>query len=135
MKSRDARRHSDVKQIQNVLELYYADHGIYPIGSWWTSNLSNWSNLETALAPYIDELPHDPKESSSGYPYATGNYAYGFFSSNYGCSGGWYMIVYQLENAKGVDPGVKACSMIPSIFQYGGSGANTAIKTVGSSAR
>jgi len=132
MKSRDARRHSDVKQIKNALELYYADHGIYPIGSWWDSNNSGWNTLQTALSPYINSLPHDPKETS-GFPYLPANYVYGYFSSGYGCPGGWYMLVYQLETAKGIDSGVRSCD--GTYFRYGGAGANTTIKTVGSSAR
>lgn len=130
-KGRDARRHSDIHQIQNALALYYSTNGAYPVGAWWQSNSSTgWNAFQTLLSPYISSLPHDPVETATGYPFSAGVYTYGFYSTSYGCSGQWYMLVYQLETAKGPDPGVTACNGY--FFQYGGSGANTAIKTVGS---
>lgn len=56
-KSRDARRLSDVKQIQLALELYYDANGGYPSAS-------------SALAPtYIATVPTDP-QSGAAYSYA-----------------------------------------------------------------
>lgn len=128
-KGRDARRQSDIHQIQNALELYYTDNGSYPNGGWYISNGSSWNTLQTALSPYMSQLPHDPAETA-GTPYS-GNYSYGYFAASYGCPGQWYMLVYVLETAKGIDPGVRACD--GTFFEYGGSGANTTIKTVGMS--
>ncbi|HEU0085496.1 MAG TPA: prepilin-type N-terminal cleavage/methylation domain-containing protein [Candidatus Paceibacterota bacterium] len=126
-KSRDAKRQSDIRQIQSALEMYYLDNGSYPIMGWQHSNTSNWNNFETILSPYIGELPHDPKEATTGVA-TSGASVYSYYASNYGCPGHWYMIVYVLENAKGPDPSVRSCS---NTFRYGGSGANTTIKTVG----
>ena len=57
VKSRDARRIADVKQIQLALELYYNDNAIYPATS-------------TGLVPtYISVLPKDP-QSGLNYAYA-----------------------------------------------------------------
>ena len=129
-KARDARRHSDIKQIQNALALYYSTNGAYPDTTWWNSNNStSWDAFQTLLSPYISELPHDPAETATGNPYSPGVYAYGFYSTNSGCPGQWYMIVYELETAKGLDPGVTDCN--GETYRYGGSGANTTIKTVG----
>jgi type II secretion system protein G len=55
-KSRDARRVSDIKQIQLALELYFDSNGVYP-------------GVLTSLAPtYIPTVPVDPQN--------TGNYTY-----------------------------------------------------------
>lgn len=136
-KARDVRRIADMRQFMTALELYYESNGQYPAsggasspnGDWSNSNDASWNTLQTAMAPYIARLPHDPKESSSSWPGAGGVYSYGFFSLYYGCSRQWYMLVYALETPKGPDIGMRACDN--SFFQYGGGGADTAIKTIG----
>jgi len=61
LKARDIQRLSDLRQIQNALQLYYVDHnGTYP-GS--ANTLSNdWGQpFKDALTPtYISKLPIDP---------------------------------------------------------------------------
>lgn len=52
-KARDAQRLSDLKELQVALEQYYIREKAYP------------DDLD-AVAPYIDDLPHDPK---TGEPY------------------------------------------------------------------
>jgi prepilin-type N-terminal cleavage/methylation domain-containing protein len=136
-KARDARRQADVRQFQTALQLYYDTNNSYPAsggavspnGGWSNSNDSSWATLQTALSTYVARLPADPKQSTSGWPGSDGSNSYAFFSLGYGCSQQWYMFVYQLENASGPDPGVRACD--GTFFQYGGGGANTKIKTVG----
>ena len=61
MKSRDARRIADVKQIQLALSLYYNDNGVYP-----SSPLSSAANF---VPNYISTLPKDPS-SQLDYAYA-----------------------------------------------------------------
>lgn len=57
VKSRDARRVADIKQIQLALELYYNDNAVYP-------------STTTSLVPtYISVLPGDP-QTGGGYKYA-----------------------------------------------------------------
>ena len=57
VKSRDARRVADIKQVQLALELYYNDTAAYPATS-------------SALVPtYISVLPSDP-QTGGGYKYA-----------------------------------------------------------------
>lgn len=128
-KGRDAKRLSDVSEIQKALALYYSDHGSYPIMSWGNSIPSGyWSTLTNALVPdYLPSMPKDPTnqgtDNFSGY-----NYAY--FAANYGGSGQWYMIVFRLENSPSPiesSDGTYACNGVR--FHYG-SGSN-GIVTVG----
>ncbi len=65
-RARDARRVSDMKQVQNVLELYYAKVGTYP-------NVSTWEELANSLQTenITSQLPHDPLNSSD-YTYHYG---------------------------------------------------------------
>jgi type II secretion system protein G len=136
-KARDTRRIADIKQLQTALEFYFDSLSSYPAsggatspnGGWSNSNDSSWSTLQTSLASYMSRLPLDPKQSVSNWPGTDGYNSYAFYSLGYGCNQKWYMIVYQLENASGPDPGVTACD--GTVFRYGGSGANTKIKTVG----
>ena len=136
-KARDARRLADIRQFRTALELYYDTNNQYPLstgatspnGGWSNSNDSSWASLQVLLSAYVAKLPVDPKQSASGWAGSDGVFTYAFFDQGYGCAQQWYMIVYQLETASGPDPGVRACD--GSFFQYGGSGANTAIKTVG----
>jgi prepilin-type N-terminal cleavage/methylation domain-containing protein len=161
MKARDARRKSDIHQLQIALESYYSDNGMYPCSynalapnsSWSTSNDGSWTtdpvssvqctqSLHNQLAPYMTLDPHDPLEEpavdSSSWA-GDGFYAYSYHSYRqppdyFGCPvGSAYIIVYRFEIAAGPDPGVKMCNdaMFPTPFRYGGSGANTYIKTVG----
>lgn len=59
-KARDAKRKSDLAQIQRLLELYYNDNESYP------ANL----NFGNAFNPYTAKLPNDPK-SNKNYAYRT----------------------------------------------------------------
>ncbi len=63
-RSRDARRFSDMKQMQLALELYYNEKGDYPAGFHHsisgTSNNTWNTTLKTALAPYLPDMPQDP---------------------------------------------------------------------------
>lgn len=135
-KARDTRRVADINQLKTALELYYDSNKQYPLSggatspnnSWNNSNDSSWATLKTAMTPYITDLPIDPKQDSSGWA-PSGKFSYAYLSRGYGCPQQWYMIVYLLEKASGPDMGVTACD--GTFFRYGGSGANTAIKTVG----
>jgi prepilin-type N-terminal cleavage/methylation domain-containing protein len=83
IKARDAKRVSEMGQIQNAIELYYSTNGHYPNSSGaWTSFDSpfykgnpivtpNAANLGAALAPYISSSIADPKSlgGDSGYLY------------------------------------------------------------------
>ena len=58
LKSRDARRLADIKQIQNALTLYFDSAGAYP-------------TTTAALVPtYIAAIPTDPLPANGAYAYA-----------------------------------------------------------------
>lgn len=59
-RSRDSKRISDLKLIQNALELYFADRRTYP-------ESLNWQAISPTLLPaaYISTLPSDPRTGSS----------------------------------------------------------------------
>ncbi len=64
-KGRDARRLSDIKQLQTALELYYSDNNAYPAA---TSSL---------VPASISTLPADPGSAGAAYTYvksSDGNY-------------------------------------------------------------
>jgi len=117
-KARDARRISDVKQMQLALELYYDENGTYPTYSWLRSYNSTWDSLETDLAPFIN-LPVDPiNESIAAWG---GGLSYAFYSNAYGGPGQWYMIIFTLENqnlALDLQDGVTTPN--GTFFNYGG---------------
>ena len=69
-KARDARRISDIKQIQTALELYYADQGVYPVenptaitlGTVAATDILTNSGFENANSPtgtaiYMGQVP------------------------------------------------------------------------------
>ena len=119
-KSRDARRKSDLKQIQAALELYRADCGSYPApaaGNGVPSPLTSAStpvvspsNCTGLNVTYMQAVPKDPKNTV--YYYCTS-----------GCSGpnNGYRIYSCLENSKDSDgingpPGFLSCSS--SVYFY-----------------
>ena len=139
--ARDRRREADIRVLQQALSLYYYDHGYFPTSgfspaddlepdnSWSNSNhKGSWDALLQQLSPYISKLPHDPIESPTGWAGHGVNYSYAYYSQSYGCSADWYMLVYQLEIAKGPDPGASSCD---AEWKYGGWDADTYIKTIG----
>lgn len=134
VKSRDARRSSDIKQIQNALELYRNTNGSYPssvgcgggvIGVNWCNSVepASWVTLQTILSPYIPQLPKDPKPGVSGVDWGATGGAYSYFGG-----GNFYMIVYSFESQTRLSPG--AYCPDGSGYNYGGSG-QTNIMTVG----
>jgi len=98
VKARDARRISDIKQIQTALELYYLDHGQYPnIGHVIVceSNTASYAALTNALVPtYLPQIPLDPSPtgtcSSWGRRYVVAS-----------ASTGYKVIAHVPENAAG----------------------------------
>jgi prepilin-type N-terminal cleavage/methylation domain-containing protein len=56
--ARDARRIADIRNTQNLLELYYTEHGSYP-----KSNTADWSAISDELGTII------PTPTADDYPY------------------------------------------------------------------
>jgi prepilin-type N-terminal cleavage/methylation domain-containing protein len=62
-KGRDARRMSDIRQIQNAVELYIEDNGHAP--DVFALDKNDWDTLPSFLVPkYISSLPKDPLNCS-----------------------------------------------------------------------
>jgi len=99
--SRDARRKSDLRQIQSALELYRADCGRYPIAP---PNQLPSPFTGTCTGPvvtYMQSVPKDPKGN---------NYYY----QNIGSSG--YEVSICAENAKAGQEGAKPHAVCGFVF-------------------
>ena len=65
-KARDARRLSDLKELQTALELYFSDYNSYPV----STSQANTVTALAALAPnYMSVLSDDPLGGSNHYQY------------------------------------------------------------------
>jgi len=81
-KARDARRLSDLKQLQTALELYYTDQTAYPSGSSVTLGDANHACLNASgfgsagcANPYMGQVPSDPL-SAQAYTYTSASSSY-----------------------------------------------------------
>lgn len=92
-KGRDAKRLSDIRQIQIALEMYYDSNGFYPNPGWgWRSECNSWggftaSNVIPGLVPtYIPIFPSDPTmdktNSTSCYLYLSNGTDYALLDHN-----------------------------------------------------
>jgi len=71
-RARDSERSSDVTQLKIALEKYHADNGQYPAVCTVDNAACVISLLSGPLAPYLSNIPHDPKysaDSGSDYRY------------------------------------------------------------------
>jgi len=100
-KSRDARRISDIKQIQTALELYYNDAGGYPTA------LTPGSSLAYSGTTYMNIVPSNPTPRTDGSPACPdSNYVY-----TQDTPGTTYEITYCLGGATGgLDAGTKVAT-------------------------
>lgn len=132
LKARDTKRKSDAHQITLAIELYFNISGAFPASGgatapnagWSNSSDNSWATLATSLNPYLSSLSKDPSQNADPNIWGASGFAYSYVNC-----GRFYMFVYQLEEAKGPDPGANYCGGL--FYQYGGAGANTAIKTIG----
>ncbi len=82
-KARDARRLSDLKQLQTALELYYTDQTAYPAGSAITLgdsahaclNAANGFTTTGCPSAYMGQVPSDPLAAQS-YVYTAASSSY-----------------------------------------------------------
>lgn len=82
VKARDAKRMSDLKQVQTALELYYTDQNAYPAGSAAPLGSGNYACLNASgfqaagcANAYMGSVPSDPSPGQS--------YVYNAASSSY----------------------------------------------------
>lgn len=99
-KAKDAKRISDMKQIQTALELYYNDNGRYPPpvsgnGSWEESNEDNGAFLtDLVTRGYLPDEIVDPVND------ANFRYAYYRYSPSNGCTAPFYVLgIRRLESS------------------------------------
>jgi prepilin-type N-terminal cleavage/methylation domain-containing protein len=67
-KSRDAKRISDIKQIQTALEMYFTDHNNYPGGVTWVNTMGQ---LKTE--GFFAQVPQNPTPNGRAYAYEVCN--------------------------------------------------------------
>ena len=71
MRSRDAKRKSDLEQVRSALEMYRVDNTFYPGSSTGFNPLStDLEVLVSADPPYMPSMPTDPKPQSNDYYYS-----------------------------------------------------------------
>jgi len=132
-KSNDAKRKSDLAQLQRALEVYYQDKGVYPNNpgpGTYTINDGGAKNWGTSWSPYMTTLPKDPL--------SVNKYVYYSPTSGACVNNQCYFIYANLQQTK--DPqscnGGAACSSIATngiptnacggICNYGVSSSNVA---------
>ena len=92
MKSRDAKRVSDIKQIQTALELYYNDANAYP------ASLTLGGSIASNGVTYMSSVPSNPSPVADGdCTTGTGTYTY----TPTGTGNSSYTLAYCLGGATG----------------------------------
>lgn len=84
-KARDTTRQWAIRQIAIALDQYYGQEGTYPKGE--CVSHSEAINLSWLLAPYINEIPHDPQKSALTYG-----------TKDWGCSNGSFAYAPMIKN-------------------------------------
>jgi general secretion pathway protein G len=117
-RARDANRLADIRTIQTALEVYYLDNGKYPTtDSWAGSHTSSWDTLNTLMETTLPVDPVNDTSNSSPSAATTGNLVYGYYgsTSNNGCSGQAYYLIFNLESRMGDGPndGIEMCNNFP----------------------
>jgi len=141
-KARDSQRVSDIKQIQQALQLFHYNYGRYPLSGECGATIPNggWSNSIQCLSngrwlrdstynlsQFFPVDPIDPVNSPNSFP--TGP-AYYYYSRNYGNDGQWYMIVYRLEVPNPEIEGADGVTAPNGTYFHYGNGTNGVV-TVG----
>ncbi len=83
-KSRDAKRVSDVKQIQTSLELYYNDENGYPAATTLGTEIVG----ATSGVTYMGAVPTNPSPGGAAYVYTSNGTTYSLTFSLEGATGG-----------------------------------------------
>lgn len=98
MRSRDARRLADIKQLENALELYHTENNAFPVPSCGADAWSDSSCWATLLPGNdISTMPTDPKQSDLGSCDTTPNcHLYHYCVTD---NGNGYVLAVNLESA------------------------------------
>lgn len=100
MKSRDARRIADINQISKALELYYADNGRYPTGTYDSRYIVNpgvppWEPLMTQLVPkYMSRSAYPPRNNKQDGAMCSNCDEYIYSGKANGTGAGYSMCTY-----------------------------------------
>ncbi|MDP2736967.1 MAG: prepilin-type N-terminal cleavage/methylation domain-containing protein [bacterium] len=94
LKSRDAKRVSDIKQIQTALELYYNDANAYPAAAMVAPSAS----ISSGSVTYMSAVPYNPSPVNDGNCTAGVN---GTYTYTMGTSGTTYTLQYCIGGAAG----------------------------------
>jgi type II secretion system protein G len=107
--ARDAKRLADMDSIQNALELYYHDYGVYPNPECYglpgivlcTSILapSNW--ISDLMPDYIKQIPNDPVNTGGTDPLS---YFYTRLPGSIEDRQQYYYLMTKLESQDQIDP-------------------------------
>jgi len=101
-RARDSQRMSDIKTLAKALELYHADHGVYPLTTGWCTQISNPSRnsgysatFQAAIAEYLPYIPFDPLYAVTNQDYMYRN-----------VDGQRYYLYAELEGSDRADDGI-----------------------------
>lgn len=101
MKARDAKRMSDISQMQKALDLYYDANNSYP-NIPQSADLSicenSWPTLDTYLGNYMPSFPHDPSDPPNGI-----GFCYYYNPKNSGQ--GYVIMTYSMETSEAASKG------------------------------
>jgi prepilin-type N-terminal cleavage/methylation domain-containing protein len=118
---RDARRVSDLHEVQNGLELFYNKSGAYPVptvATWGPATTAGtFSNLLTTANIGVSVIPNDPNTAN--------NYVYAWTAA-----GGSYILAATLENGSGGSWAAYQPPTIPTFVGETGSAAPTCAQAV-----
>ncbi len=92
-KSRDARRISDVKQIQTALELYYSTCNVYPTTL--STAAATGCPAGTTLGSFMSQIPTDPQSG--------GAYFYAALGTGATCSSFHIGAIMEMNTSPGID--------------------------------
>lgn len=106
---RDARRISDLHEVQTALQLYYNEHGSFPADTTWATLTAT---LEADTQIDITQVPNDPTPKATYY-YAPDD-----------ASGQDYVLGAQLETGSQVFNGYNPPTVIPTGFTLDCKGAS-----------
>ena len=107
LKSRDAKRVADIKQIQTALELYFADLNVYPAGTDLTlgtgsgqalSNAGFTATADIGTTVYMGQVPANLTPGGADYAYYSAK-ADGSACTSAPCAS--YVMTFTLEEAVG----------------------------------
>jgi len=93
-RSRDAKRITDIKQIQTALEMYYSDAGYYPATAAAGAEIATGSNV------YMMKIPTAPTPIDGDCEAAENSYVY-TYDGTAGTASGSYTLRYCLGAATG----------------------------------